>query len=130
MTWNRIFKQTKKQKFQIFFFFSIFPKSCDFTGFAMDNRLYLKAEMTNFNSKTKFGKFIRFYYEVYNKKIQFDIIIVVYGGPGVDRRWKISNLGQMFHSKKIKYRGPYDHIWFNGKLMVSFNGIIWKIQDF
>jgi hypothetical protein len=64
------------------------------------------------------------------KKIQFDIIILVYGGPGVDRRWKISNFGQMFHSKKIKYRDPFSHIWFIGKLMVSSNGIMWKIQDF
>jgi hypothetical protein len=50
----------------------------------MENRLYLEAEMTNYNSKTRFGKFIKFYYEVQNTKIQFEIIIVVYGGPGVD----------------------------------------------
>jgi hypothetical protein len=42
--------------------------------------------MTDFDSKARFGKFIRFYYEVHNKKIQFEIIIVAYGGPGVDRR--------------------------------------------
>jgi hypothetical protein len=66
--------------------FSIFPRSRDFGGFVMRKYLYLDAETTDFDSKTRFGKFIRFHYETHNKKIQFEIIIVVYGGPGVDRR--------------------------------------------
>jgi hypothetical protein len=52
----------------------------------MRKLLYLDAEMTGFDFKTRFGKLIRFYSEAHNKKIQFEIIIVVYGGPGVDRR--------------------------------------------
>jgi hypothetical protein len=47
---------------------------------------------TNSDSKTRFGKNIRFYYEIHNKKIQFEIIIVVYGGPGVDRRWVTTSI--------------------------------------
>ncbi len=86
--------QWKKVKISNFISFS---KSWDFAGFAMENRLYLEAEMINFNSKTRFGEFIKFYYEAQNTKIQFEIIIVVYGVTGVDWRWKISNLGQMFH---------------------------------
>jgi hypothetical protein len=66
--------------------FSIFSKSCDFTGLAKENRLYLGKVMTDFEFKTRFGKFIRFYYEVHDTKIQFEIISVVYGGPGVDLR--------------------------------------------
>ncbi len=37
--------------------------------------------MTNFDSKTRFGKYNKFYYEVLNKKIQFENILVVYGSP-------------------------------------------------
>jgi hypothetical protein len=29
---------------------------------------YLDTKLTDFDSKTRFGKYIRFYYEVYNKK--------------------------------------------------------------
>jgi hypothetical protein len=72
----------KSKKFKL----SIFSKSCDFAGFAMENRLYPEAGMTNYNSKTRFGKFIKFNYEVQNTKILFDIVLVVYGSPGVDRR--------------------------------------------
>jgi hypothetical protein len=35
----------------------------------MKNRLYLGAELTNFDSKTRFGKNIKFYYEVDHTKI-------------------------------------------------------------
>jgi hypothetical protein len=31
----------------------------------MENRLYLEAEMTNFNSKIRFEKSIKFYYEIW-----------------------------------------------------------------
>ncbi len=96
----------------------IFPRSRDFAGFVMRKLLYLDAETTDFDSKTRFGKFIRFYSEIHNKKIQFEIILVVYGVTGVNRRWKITNLGQMFDSQKIKYQDPFSHIWFIGKLMV------------
>jgi hypothetical protein len=43
---------------------SIFSKSCDFAGFAKENRLYFGKETTDFDFKTRFGKFIRLYYEV------------------------------------------------------------------
>jgi hypothetical protein len=33
----------------------------------MENWLYLGAELTDFDSKTSFGKNIKFYYEVFNK---------------------------------------------------------------
>jgi hypothetical protein len=49
--------------------FSIFSKSCDFAGFAKENRLYLGNVTTDFDLKARFGKFIRFYYEVDNTKI-------------------------------------------------------------
>jgi hypothetical protein len=91
------FSMKKSKNFNISIF-SIFSKSCDFAGFAKENRLYLGKETTDFDFKTRFGKFIRFYYEIWNMKIQFEIILVVYGGSGVDIRWKISNLGQMFYS--------------------------------
>jgi hypothetical protein len=58
-------KKSKNVQFSVFSFFS---KICDFAGFAMENRLYLEAEMTDFKSKTRFGKFIKFYYEIHNKK--------------------------------------------------------------
>jgi hypothetical protein len=44
--------------------FSIFQKSGDFAGFSIGNWLYLCAEFTDLDSKTSFGKFIKFYYEV------------------------------------------------------------------
>jgi hypothetical protein len=66
--------------------FSIFSKSCDLAGFAKENWLYLGKLTTDFDFKTRFGKVIRFFYKVRNMKIQFEIIIVVYGGPGVDLR--------------------------------------------
>jgi hypothetical protein len=91
------FSMKKSKNFNILIF-SIFSKSCDFAGFAKGNRLYLGNVTTDFDFKTRFGKFIKFYYKVWNKKIQFENILVVYGVTGVDRRWKISNLGQMFHS--------------------------------
>ncbi len=78
--------------------FSIFPKTRDFAGFAMRNYLYLDVELTNFDSKTRFWKYIRFHWEVCNNETWFEIILVVYGVTKVDRRWKISNLGQMFDS--------------------------------
>jgi hypothetical protein len=61
-------------------------KSSDFAGFAKKNRLYLGKETTHFDFKARFEKYIKFYYEVQNKKIQFEIILVVYGSLGVDLR--------------------------------------------
>ncbi len=43
--------------------FSIFSKCCDFAGFAKENRLYLGKVSTDFDFKTRFGKYIRFYFE-------------------------------------------------------------------
>ncbi len=57
------FLMKKSKNFNILIF-SIFSKSCDFAGFAKENRLYLGKVMTDFDFKTRFGKFIRFYYEV------------------------------------------------------------------
>jgi hypothetical protein len=76
----------KKSKNFKFLIFSIFSKSCDFAGFAMKKWLYLGESMTDFDSKARFGKFIKFCYEVSNTKKQFEIILVVYGVTGVDRR--------------------------------------------
>ncbi len=59
---------------------------------------YLGAELTDFDSKTRFGKVIKFYYEVLITKTWYGNIIVVYGGSKVARRWNFSNLSQMFHS--------------------------------
>ncbi len=81
-----------------FWKFSISSKIRYFAGFAMRKLLYFDTKFKDFDSKTWFGKYIKFYYEVDNTKIQFEIIIVVYGSPGVDQRCKISNLGQMFSS--------------------------------
>ncbi len=52
----------KSENFRIWNF-SIFQKSGDFAGFPMENWLYLGAELTDFDSKTSFGKNIKFYYE-------------------------------------------------------------------
>jgi hypothetical protein len=79
------FSMKKRKNFNISIFL-IASKSCDFAGFAEENRLYLGKVTADFNSKTRFGNYIRFYYEVHNKKIQFEIILVVYGGSGVDLR--------------------------------------------
>ncbi len=51
---------------------------------------------------------------------------------GLRSRPKVKNLqlGSNVRFVKIKYRGPYVHTWFYGKLLVSFNGTMWKIQDF
>ncbi len=49
--------------------FSTFSKSCYFAGFAKENKLYLGKVTTDFDFKTRFGKLIRFYYEVLNMKI-------------------------------------------------------------
>ncbi len=78
--------------------FSIFPKTRDFAGFAMRKERYLGVELTNFDPKTSFGKYIRFHWEVCNKETWFEIILVIYGVTGVEQRWKISNLGQMCDS--------------------------------
>ncbi len=75
----------KSKNFNISIFL-IFSKSFDFAGFAKENWLYLGKVTTDFDFKTRFGKFIRFYYEVRNMKILFENIIVVYGRPGVDQR--------------------------------------------
>jgi hypothetical protein len=57
-----------------------------FAGFSMRTWRYLDARLTNSDSKTRFGKYIKFYYEVQNMKTRFENIIVVYGVTGVDRR--------------------------------------------
>ncbi len=44
--------------------FSIFSKSCDFAGFAKESCLYLDKITTDFDFKTRFGKFIRFYLDI------------------------------------------------------------------
>ncbi len=54
----------KKSKNFNILIFSYFSKSCDFVGFAKENRLYLGKVTTDFDFKTRFGKLIRFYYEV------------------------------------------------------------------
>jgi hypothetical protein len=59
----------KKSKNLNISIFSIFSKSCDFAGFVKENRLYLGKVTTDFDFKTRFGKYIRFYYEVDNTKI-------------------------------------------------------------
>jgi hypothetical protein len=124
MTKNGIFNE-KSKNFNITIF-SIFSKSCDFACFAKENRLYFDKVTTDFDFKTRFGKFIRFYYEVWNMKIQFEIILVVYGDPRVDFRWKISNLSQMFDSQKIKYRDPFSHIY---DLMGSYWIVLIRLHE-
>jgi hypothetical protein len=57
------FSMKKSENFEICNF-SIFQKSGDFAGFSIGNWLYLCAEFTDLDSKTSFGKFIKFYYEV------------------------------------------------------------------
>jgi hypothetical protein len=52
----------------------------------MRKLVYLGIESTHFKSKTRFGKGNKFYFEVENTKSLFENILVVYGGPGVDRR--------------------------------------------
>jgi hypothetical protein len=59
--------QSKFMKNLKFLIFSIFLENCYFVGFFMRKKLYLGAEMINFDSKTRFGKNIKFYYEVNNK---------------------------------------------------------------
>jgi hypothetical protein len=62
MTKNGIFNE-KSKNFNISIF-SIFSNSFDFAGFAKENWLYLGKVTIDFDFKTRFGKFIRFYYEV------------------------------------------------------------------
>jgi hypothetical protein len=40
--------------------FSVFLKNRDFTGFSMENWLYLGARLIDFDSKPRFGKNIKF----------------------------------------------------------------------
>ncbi len=51
----------KKSKNIKLLIFSIFPKTRDFAGFAMRKWRYLGGEFTNFDYKTRFGKYIRFH---------------------------------------------------------------------
>jgi hypothetical protein len=44
----------------VFLNFLVFLKSRDFAGFSMENWLYLSAKRTDFDSKTRFGKDIKF----------------------------------------------------------------------
>ncbi len=73
----------------------MFLNSCDFSGVAMENWLYLGIDLSEFGSKTRFGKEIRFYYDVQKKKTLFETIIVVYGGFEIERRRKNFNLRQV-----------------------------------
>ncbi len=54
----------KKSENIEFLIFLIFPKSHDFAGFAMRKKRYLDKGLTYFDFKTRFGKDIKFYYEI------------------------------------------------------------------
>ncbi len=48
------------------------------------------------------------------------------GGPEVERGGKFLDFDENFNACKIKFRDPFDHIQFFGKLLVSSNGLIPK----
>ncbi len=50
----------KKSEYIEFWKFLVFRKSRDFAGFSMENCLYFGARFTDFDSKTSFGKDIKF----------------------------------------------------------------------